>query len=62
MQRNSSLTNSKSNSAQLKRQPPRAKVSTACKRQLAKTDARIALMSNAELFAEAKLALRDLGF
>jgi hypothetical protein len=61
MQRNSSLTN-KSNSSQLKRQPPRARVSAACKRQLAKTDARIALMSDTELFAEAELALHDLGF
>jgi hypothetical protein len=44
------------------RQPPRARVSAACKMQLAKTDARIALMSNTELFDEAVLALRDLGF
>jgi hypothetical protein len=62
MQRNSSLTHNKSNSAQLKRQPPRARVSANCKKQLAKTDARIALMSDTALFAEAELALRDLGF
>ncbi len=44
------------------RQPARARVSAACKKQLAKTDARIALMSDTELFAEAELALRDIGF
>jgi hypothetical protein len=55
-------SNNKSNSTQLKRQPPRAKVSSACKRHLAVLDKRIALMSDTELFAEAKLALRDLGF
>jgi hypothetical protein len=49
-------------SAQPKCQAPRARVSAACKRQLAKTDARIALMSDEQLFAEAELALLDLGF
>jgi hypothetical protein len=44
------------------RQPARCKVSAACKRQLAALDKRIALMSTTELFAEAELALRDLGF
>lgn len=62
MQRKSSLTNNKSNSAQLKRQPPRAKVSSECKRRLAVLDKQIALMSDTKLFAEAELALRDLGF
>ncbi|MBC7881243.1 MAG: hypothetical protein H7Y37_07905 [Anaerolineae bacterium] len=62
MQRNSSLSNNKSNSAQIQRQPPRAKVSAECKRRLAVLDKRIALMSDTELFTEAELALRDLGF
>lgn len=41
---------------------PRARVSQACKKQLARTDARIALMSDTELFAAAELAKRDLGW
>jgi hypothetical protein len=62
MQHNASLTSNSRNSVQLKRQAPRARVSAECKRQLAKTDARIALMSDEQLYAEAELALRDLGF
>jgi hypothetical protein len=54
-----SLAQSNQTAYQATRQPPRARVSAACKKQLAKTDARIALMSDTELFAEAELALRD---